>query len=201
VARTLEFYFDFISPYGYLGSLGIVEVAARHGCKVDWRPTLLGVSVMGVMGLPPLGETPLKGPYMANDFPRCFRLQGVPLKMGGNGSMAPLPAGRAFSWIKAQDRSAAVRFAQRVYRGQWSEGIDMSSVDNLAAAGEALGFDRRELIAALDDPEVKALHRASVDAAIELGVFGVPTFHIDGELFWGHDRLPHVDRWLATGGW
>jgi 2-hydroxychromene-2-carboxylate isomerase len=201
VPRTLEFYFDFISPYGYLGSLGIMEIAARHDVEVDWCPTLLGVSVMGVMGLPPLAETPLKGPYMANDFPRCFRLLGVPLKIGGDGSMPPLPAGRAFSWIKAQDPAAAIRFGQRIYRGRWSEGIDMANPNNLAAAAEAEGFDGGQLIAALDDPEVKRLHRASVDGAIERGVFGVPTFSIDGELFWGHDRLPHVERWLESGGW
>ena len=77
----------------------------------------------------------------------------------------------------------------------------MSEPRNLEAAAAAEGFGGAALLDALDDPQVKALHRAAVDAAIAIGVFGVPTFRVDGELFWGHDRLPHVERWLETGGW
>jgi 2-hydroxychromene-2-carboxylate isomerase len=56
-------------------------------------------------------------------------------------------------------------------------------------------------LAALADPAVKARLRAEVDAAIARGVFGSPYFVVDGEPFWGHDRLDQVERWLATGGW
>ncbi len=200
MSAQIEFYFDFISPYGYLGSLGIEEIAARCDARVDWRPMLLGVSVMRVMGLKPLGETPLKGPYAAHDFQRCFRLLGVPY-VPADGTMAPLPAGRAFSWLKDRDDELAVRFAQRVYRAQWSEGRDLSSASALAELGRELDIDPDALVKALADPAVKARHRERVDESLARSVFGSPSFLVNGELFWGHDRLAQVERWVETGGW
>jgi len=196
--QRVDFYFDFISPYGYLGSLGIETLAARLGFAVDWQPMLLGVSVMKVMGLPPLGETPLKGAYSGRDFRRCFRFLGVPCRPAG--AMQPLPAGRAFTWLRDADAALAKRFAQAVYRAHWSEARDMSSGAALAEVGVQLGIDPAELCAAIADPMIKARHRALVDASLARGVFGSPTFAIGSELFWGHDRLPQVERWIERGG-
>ena len=64
-----------------------------------------------------------------------------------------------------------------------------------------LGIGRAALEAALQDPRIKDRLRAEVDAAIRRGVFGSPFFFVDGQPFWGHDRLDHVERWLETGGW
>ena len=66
----IDFYFDFISSYGYFASLRIEEIAARHGRTIEWHPMPLGVAVMKVMGLKPLLETPLKGAYVLNDVAR-----------------------------------------------------------------------------------------------------------------------------------
>jgi len=65
--QAIEFYFDPISPFAYLGSVQIERVAARLGREVDWKPVLIGVTVLKVMGLKPVPETPLKGPYMQQD--------------------------------------------------------------------------------------------------------------------------------------
>ena len=75
----IEFYFDFISPYGYLGSTQVEALAARYGRTVDWKPVLLGITVMKVMGLKPLPETPLKKDYILIDKPRMATLLGVKL--------------------------------------------------------------------------------------------------------------------------
>ena len=197
----IEFYFDFISPYGYLGSIGIERVAARHGRQVDWRPMLLGISVLKVMGLKSVPDTPLKGDYAARDWPRFARLLGVRHDPAANVRLAPLPAARAFLWLKSRDPVLAKRFAQAVYAAHWGEGRDMSTPEALAAAGGVLGIDRASLIAAIGDERIKERLRAEVDSSIARGVFGCPTFIVDGEMFWGADRLDQVDRWLATGGW
>ena len=73
----VDFYFDFLSGYGYVASLRIEAIAARHGRKVDWHCMLLGVAVMKVMGLKPLLETPLKGDYVLRDFARYQRRHGL----------------------------------------------------------------------------------------------------------------------------
>jgi 2-hydroxychromene-2-carboxylate isomerase len=96
----LGFYFDFISPYAYLGSVGIERIAVKHGRVVDWRPMLLGISMFKVMGLKAIPDTPLKGPYVLRDLPRFARLLGIPFSENAVIKMAPLPALRAFAWAK-----------------------------------------------------------------------------------------------------
>lgn len=197
----IEFYFDFISPYAYLGSIGIERVAARTGREVDWRPMLLGVSVLKVMGLKPLPDTPLKGDYLDHDVPRSARYLGIPYSLEARTQFAPLPSARAFTWLKDRDAALANRFGQRIFAAHWGEGRDMGTAEAVAAEAEALGVPPAELRAAIETDAVKQRLRVHVDASIAKGVFGAPTFIVDGEMFWGADRLDQVERWIETGGW
>lgn len=196
----IEFYFDFISPFGFFGSHLIEPVAAKHGRRLDWRPMLLGISVMKVMGLPPVPQTPLKGPYSGHDSRRFARMLGLPFERAGLDAMGPLPAGRAFAWLKDRDDDVAVAFAKAVMDRYWRGGM-MDQVDLLAEEAEKLGVSGADLKSAVNDDAVKARHREWVDQSLEKGVFGVPTFIVDGEMFWGADRVWMVERWLETGGW
>lgn len=196
----IEFWFDFLSPFGYLGSIQIEKLAARHGREVIWRPTLLGVMVMNVMGLPSVPATPLKGPYAGRETERNFGYFGVELNPHGDGTLPPLPAGRTFTWLNMTDPALAKRFGQALYRAHWSEATDVTTANAVAAFAESrFGIAREKVLAAIDDPAVKDALKASVSAAVAAGVFGVPTFVVDGERFWGNERLPMVERLLATG--
>jgi 2-hydroxychromene-2-carboxylate isomerase len=77
---SIDFYFDFISPFGYFASLRIETLAAKHGRQVQWHAMLLGVSVLKVMGLKPLLDTPLKGDYIRRDAKRYMRRHGLQLQ-------------------------------------------------------------------------------------------------------------------------
>ena len=112
-----------------------------------------------------------------------------------------LAASRAFWWLEAQDHDMAKGFAQAVYHAHWCEGRDISTAEQVAEIGEALGIAPTELIAATQDPAIKAKLKAETDRSVERGVFGSPFVFVDGEPFWGADRLDQVERWLATGGW
>ncbi len=197
----IEFYFDFISPYAYLGSIGVERLAAKYHCEVLWRPMLLGVSVLKVMGLKGVPDTPLKSAYAAHDWLRFARLMEVPLAAHASIRMAPLPAMRAYTWLLDQDPGLAKRFAQAIYAAHWGEGRDMSDIEAVAATGATLGVRPQALMAASADEAVKARLRELVDASLARGVFGSPTFIVDGEMFWGADRLDQLDRWIQTGGW
>ena len=201
MAEPIAFYFDFISPYAYLGSVGIMRVAEKHGRAVDWRPTLLGVSVLKVMGLKAVPDTPLKGAYFAHDWPRSARLMGIPHLPGAPVQFAPLPAARAFTHVKDRDAALAVWFGQAVFRAHWAEGRDMSSPGAVAEVAGECGIEPGEVLAAMSAESVKSRLREHVHAALDAGVFGTPTFIVEGEMFWGADRLDQVDRWIATGGW
>ncbi len=110
-ATTLEpihFWFDFISPFGYFASLRIDELAARHGRRVEWHPLLIGVTVMKVMGLKPLLETPLKKDYVLRQAARYTRRHGVSLGRSVSAPpMNPLPAARLLAWLRVHGSSPA----------------------------------------------------------------------------------------------
>lgn len=201
MSAPIEFWFDFISPYGYLAATQIDEIAMRHGRTADWRPLLLGVTVLKVMGLKALAETPLKQDYVRIDQPRLARLLGVPFSRHALKNVNSLAASRAFLWIKQRDAGLAVRFAKRVYERLWVRGLDITPAEAVIEEALALGIDAREIEAAMAGEEAKAALKASVEAAIAKSVFGVPTFVVDGEPIWGVDRLWMLEHWLRFGNW
>jgi 2-hydroxychromene-2-carboxylate isomerase len=200
MAEPIDFYFEFASPYGYFASLRIGTIASAYDREVCWRPIMLGAALK-LTGSGPNMHLPLKGPYLLHDAPRFARLLDVPFTLPPVMPMNSLAASRAFWWLHAQDPDMAKGFAQAVYHAHWGEGRDMSSPEQVAEVGESLGIAREELIAATQDPAVKAKLKEETDRSIERGVFGSPFIFVDGEPFWGADRLDQVERWLATGGW
>jgi 2-hydroxychromene-2-carboxylate isomerase len=197
----IEFYFDFISPYAYFGSTRIDALAARHGRQVDWRPVLIGITILKVMGLKPLLETPLKGEYLYRDAPRVAQLLGVPFRHHGLKGINSLAASRAYLHLKDRDPELARRFAKAVYRTLWVEGRDITPPEVAADVGETLGVPRAELLAAVEGDTAKNALKTAVEAAIARGVFGVPFFIADGEAIWGSDRLWMLEHWLARRSW
>ena len=103
--------------------------------------------------------------------------------------------------VARADPELAKRLAKIIYHAGLGIGRDIASVDVIAELAAPLGIKAEELKAALNDPKVKDRLRVEVDGAIARNVFGSPFFIVDGEPFWGADRLDHVERWLATGGW
>ncbi len=197
----IEFYFDFISPYAYFGSTQIDALAARYGRQVEWRPVLIGITILKIMGLKPLLETPLKGKYLYEDAPRVARLLGVPFRHHGLKGINSLAASRTFLYLKGKDGELARRFARAIYRTLWVEGRDITPPELVAVVGETLGVPREELLAAIESDAAKDALKAAVDAAIAKGVFGVPYFIVDEQPVWGSDRLWMLEHWLAHGSW
>jgi 2-hydroxychromene-2-carboxylate isomerase len=197
----IEFYFDFISPYGYLGSTQIDRLAARYGREVDWKPVLIGVTILKIMGMKPLPETPLKGEYLRHDLPRMAKLLGVPIQYHGLKGINSLAASRAYLWLKARDAALAKRFAQAVYASLWADAKDITSPDAVADIAARFGVDRTAVLAATLSEDMKLALKEAVDAAVARGVFGVPFFIVDGEPIWGGDRLWMVEHWLKHGSW
>lgn len=200
MATPIDFYFDFSSPYGYLASTQIDELAAKHGRTVTWRPHLLG-AVFKVTGQQPLTTIPLKGSYTERDLARSARLLNVPFKLPTKFPIGATAPSRAFYWLDERDPALAKRLARALYHAYFAEDRDISSPEVTGNVAARLGVEPAELAQALNDPGVKDRLRAEVDAAIARGVFGSPYIIVDGEPFWGSDRLDQVDKWLQTGGW
>jgi 2-hydroxychromene-2-carboxylate isomerase len=200
MAAPIDFYFDFSSPYGYIAAERIDGLAARHGREVAWRPILLGV-VFKTTGQTPLPGIPIKGEYAKRDFARSARMHGIAFREPAQFPISTVTPVRAFYWQDARDPAKARQLALALYRAYFRDGIDISSPDATVAAGASCGLNADELRAGINDPAVKDRTRAAVEQAMAKGVFGSPYIVVDGEPFWGADRLEQAERWMATGGW
>jgi 2-hydroxychromene-2-carboxylate isomerase len=201
-AGDIDFWFDFISPYGFFASLRIDELAARHGRVVNWHPLLIGVTVLKVMGLKPLLETPLKGAYAKAEIKRYCRQHGLQLaRPVEDAPMNPLPVARVFAWLQRHAPAHAKAFAQQALADYWLRAIDLSQPIALQTIALNAGVPGATLVQALADPQAAVLLRAAVEQAITQGAFGSPFFRVDGEAFFGVDKLELIDQWLACGGW
>ncbi|MDP2700080.1 2-hydroxychromene-2-carboxylate isomerase [Thalassospira sp.] len=193
----ITFYFDFSSPYGYLASERIGDVAARTGVKIDWRPFMIGAAFKQT-GQEPLLQHPIRGPYFRRDMERCARLQNIPFMIPEKFPYSALAPTRGFYWIASYDRDAAVRFAHDIYRGYFADGLDMSDPEVVIATAsrhEINASDMRDAIAA---PKWKQHVRDMTEEAIGLGAFGSPFFFFDGEPFFGNDRIDQLEHWIVA---
>ena len=190
----IDFYFDFSSPYGYLASRKIEELAARRGRSVAWHAMLLGVAFK-VTGAAPLPMVPLKGEYSMRDFVRSARFHGIAYNPPSPFPVSTVAACRAF-YSMSSDKAAA--FAKAGLVAYFVDGINIGEAENVVRVAASVGCDADEVRAALSDQAVKDRTKAAVDAALARGVFGSPYVIVDGEPFWGLDRFAQIDRWLQA---
>ncbi len=197
---SIDFYFDFSSPYGYFASTRIDALAARHGRVVRWRPYLMGIALRAT-GRRPLVEHPLLADYTRHDTTRTARYHGIEFRFPEPFPLQTVSACRAYYWLQEQDTELAKRCAAALLRAYFVDGRNISLADVVVSTAASLGAESAAVTEALGDDAVKQRLRVETDAAIAAGVFGSPFIIVDGEPFWGNDRLEQVDRWLATGGW
>jgi 2-hydroxychromene-2-carboxylate isomerase len=200
MGNPIDFYFDFSSPYGYFAATKIETIAGRYGRAVNWRPLLLG-AVFKVSGQQPLPTIPLKGSYAKHDMLRSARWFAVHFKIPAKFPIATIAPCRAFYWVHDQDAARAKQFALALYHAYFAEDRDISNPEITGNVAAKLGIDKNALAAALNDVAIKERTKNEVDAAIERGVFGSPYIVVDGEPFWGADRLDQMERWLEKGPW
>ena len=192
--------FDFSSPYGYMAAEKIDALTAKHGRTTDWHPVLLGAIFKTTGAQPPAG-VPIKGDYFTHDFARSARLLGVAYKQPSVFPIASIAASRAVYWLKDRDVEKSKALVRALYKAFFVEDRDIQNAEVVLDVAAKLGIDRDELNAGLNDQAVKDRLKNEVQQAMDKGVFGSPYIIIDGEPFFGADRLDQVDKWLTTGGW
>jgi 2-hydroxychromene-2-carboxylate isomerase len=194
----IAFYFDFSSPYSYVASEWIEALAARHGRTVEWHAILLGATFAAAELRPPVSH-PIKRDYALHDFARSARFEGVPFKQPQEFPIPTQNAARVFWWLEAQDPVRAVAWARAGLRAYFARGVVLSNPAQLRQLAADSGLDAEAAEAAWNDPQWKARLKSENDSAIAAGIFGAPSFVVDGELFWGNDRKPQLERWLSDG--
>ncbi len=195
---VIEFYFEFNSPFAYIAANTIEDVAAKHGVDVSWRPVSLGHiwKAIGATNVGPAGN-PVKLKYQAQDSARFAKLAGLPLTRPSVHPVDAKLARLAFYRLSAKDPELGKTFVKTVFDQFWGRGEDITDVEHLSGVMKEIGESEEELTAALTDDAAKKQVIDYTQAAIDSGAFGMPWFKVGDQVFWGADRIPHIDQYLA----
>lgn len=193
----LDFFFDYASPFAYLASTQVSRICAETEATLSYEPLLLGglFKALGTPNVPLFAMPEVKRRYIAMDMQRWAAHWGVPLRFPSGFPLRTVDALR-LTLLAPTERWPALVGA--LMQACWVDDRPIADPAVLRDCAEQAEVDPR-LLERLGEPEVKAELRARTEAALELGVPGVPTFSVGGHLFWGQDRLGFVED--ALRGW
>jgi 2-hydroxychromene-2-carboxylate isomerase len=187
MARQIEFFYDYMSPFSYLADSQLPALAKRTGAEIVYRPALLGATMKATGNSGPL-VIQGKGNYNIADFQRWARRYGLPAKFNPYFPFNSIRLLRAA--LAAQIHGRFQPFHSIAFRQIWEEELDPSKEDALRGLLDMAGIDP----ALIEGDDIKNRLRANVDEAVSRGAFGAPTFFVNGEMFWGNDRLDFVEE-------
>jgi len=194
MAKTVEFFFDFGSPYSYLAYKALPGIAAARGAQIVWQPMLLG-GVFKATGNHSPVEIPAKGKWLSQDLQRWAARYGA---VFNNNPHFPintlvLMRGAAGMQLRGPDFD---RYVATIFRAMWEAPRNLGEPRELAEVLHRAGFDADAFIALVNDAAVKEQLKDNTEKAVARGVFGAPTFFVGEEMFWGQDRLDFVAQAL-----
>ena len=200
MSQTIDYYFAPISPWTYLGHQRFTEIATAAGAKINVLPVDLGGKVFPVSGGLPLGKrAPQRQAYRLVDLARFRDHLKLPLNL--QPKFFPVPgddASRLVITVAEHDgQGAAMRLTGAILAAVWAQERNIADAATLAALLGECALDNARLEQSRSS-EVQQRYEANTQAAIEGSVFGSPSYLIDGEIFWGQDRLDFVERKLRS---
>jgi len=200
MSSAIEYWFDFVSPYAYLASQSIEALAAKYGRTVNWRPMLLGAIFKSTGSSALTMRPPAMANYFKHDFERSARYAGLPFHLPEVFPINTQNTARVCLWMKEAAPARVGHFVREVTLRYFSGDVPLNDPVWLAQFVQEMGEDGAAALAACADSVRKEELKSACEEAIERGVFGAPWIIVDGEAFWGNDRLPQLERWLAQGG-
>ncbi len=198
MAATITYVFTSHSPWTYLGHAAFLDIARRHGAAVEYRPVPLGAIFAETGGQPLAKRHPVRQRYRLVELQRWRARRGLPLNLHPQFfPVDPVLADRLAIAI-AEAGGDPDPFLRRVFAAVWAEERNLADPETIADLAAASGIGP-ELQARAGAPEIAAAYQRNREMAEAAGVFGAPSYILNGELFWGQDRLDLLDDALATG--
>lgn len=198
MTKIIDYYFFSISPFTYLGHQAIVDVAAKHGAKLNIKPSNL-MAIWEVSGAVPPGQRPLvRQRYRLIEIARAAEYRGLPINT--KPAHFPVDATLADNTIIALTQMGAdpCDYMGDVFGAVWADEKDISDEAVLSALLKKHGFDADAVLNIAKDDATTAIRQKNAEDAIKADAVGVPAYVVDGEVFWGQDRIDYLDHMLAT---
>lgn len=201
MTKTVEFIFDIAAPNGYLAWYPLKQVVARAGAELVVTPVFLGGMHKLTGNAPPMirdAEVKGKVAYAALEFQRFIDRHGLTrFKMHPALPFNSILLQRVL--VAAADETQRQALVEALLPAVWERNVDCGDPKAVGQELAAAGFDAEALLAATQDPQVKAKLAQNTEAAVERGAFGIPTFYVDGEMWFGKERLGQIEDYLGGG--
>ncbi|AHY45896.1 2-hydroxychromene-2-carboxylate isomerase [Rubrobacter radiotolerans] len=196
--KTVEFYYDLVSPYSYLARGRVAGICESVGAELVMRPAFLG-GVHKLSGNQAPVAVPLKGRHAVKDIHRWARYYGLAMRFPEPFPFRTMTTMRAA--VYCEEIGRLDEFNREAFRLYWEEGgapegLEADESGPLKEVARRVGLDPEELLDAAGTDRVKVRLKEKTEAAVERGVFGMPTFFVGEEMFWGNDRLHFVQEAL-----
>jgi 2-hydroxychromene-2-carboxylate isomerase len=199
VSKQFDFLFDVGGPNGYLVHKILPDFCARAGATARYVSVLLGGLFKATGNKAPLfryADTPAKWAYEQLEFQRFIAANSITqFRLNPHFPLNSILAMRIIAGVEGSDQFMPV--VEAIMAAFWEDGVKADERESLAAALDAAGLDGAALVALADDEAAKARLMANTEAAIGKGVFGIPTFFVGDDMFWGKERLAQVEAALC----
>nr|WP_301332543.1 2-hydroxychromene-2-carboxylate isomerase [Parerythrobacter lacustris] len=187
--------FDFVSPNAYLAWYPLREIAARHSAALAVTPVFLGGMHRLTGNAPPMirdAEVKGKNAYSMLEMNRFIARHGLTrFQMNPNFPFNSVVLQRMLIALEGDDR---VDFVEALLPAIWEEGLDVTDLDAVASVVAKAGFDPQSLAAQTQDPAIKQALIDSTEDAVDRGAFGIPTYFVGEEMFFGKERLGQIEE-------
>lgn len=199
MARRAEVYFSVMSPWAHLGNAPFLDVARRHALEVVWKPVALGDLFAETGGLPLAKRAIERRRYRDVELARWAQKRGRPLKLRPAHWPFPPALGDKTVIAIAAAGDDPTRFVVKACCAVWEEDRDLGSRETIAELLAACGHNVQDVLSRAESEASEAAYHANFETAKAAGVFGSPTYLLDGEVFWGQDRIDLLDDALESG--
>ncbi|MCG3843417.1 2-hydroxychromene-2-carboxylate isomerase [Psychrobacter sp. Ps1] len=190
MSKQVEFFFDVGSPASYLAWTQLASIAQRHNAEIVWRPMLLGAVFQAVGNTSP-AAVPAKGAYMLKDLKRFSAIYDVPFCFNPFFPVNTMQLMRGVTAYLGTPKFES--YLSAIFNALWAEKLNMESPEVVAEVLSKVGIEATDFKVRISEPEVKARLKSSTEEAVARGVFGAPSFFVNGEMFFGQDRLSFVE--------
>lgn len=198
MSKSVEFYFDYVSPFSYFAHTQLPAFVERTGAEVTFTPVVLGGIFKATGNKPPVMDScEPKRNYFGGSVSRWVEHYGVPFQMNPHFPVNTVNAMRGA--IAAQREGVFDRYHPALFQAVWVDGRNAGDPDELADILAKADLDAKRLIELSQDDDVKGALRSNTEAAVAAGAFGVPTFVHQGEIYWGADHMHFLESRLLQG--
>ena len=191
MTKQVEFLFDFGSPTAYLAYTQLPKIAADRNAQIVWQPILLGGVHKATGNASPISVPP-KGRWMFHDISKWAKRYGVVFEMNPNFPINTIALMRGAIGVQMKMPDDFLRYVDVMFKAVWQKQRNMGDPAEVANVLREGGLDPERIFALVGEQDVKDKLKSNSDDAVERGVFGAPTYFVDGEMFFGQDRLEFV---------